>query len=67
MENMGYTFTNNTSHPEVFPFYCTVLDCGELLGAVTVLPYATVIVPEAICQAPRVMQRHTTQDRKVKP
>ena len=54
----GYTFTNCTARTETYPVYCTVLDCGELLAEITLLPYTTVIVPEASCRVPRIMQRH---------
>lgn len=62
MINMGYTFTNSTSQSETFPVYCTVLDCGELIAEITLLPHATVVVPEATCKVPRIMERHNLQN-----
>lgn len=62
MINMGYTFTNSTSQSETFPIYCTVVDCGELIAEITLLPHATVTVPEAICGAPRIAQRHAKSE-----
>jgi len=56
--NMGYTYTNNSSQMETYPVYCTVLDCGELLAHITLLPHTMVIVPEASCKVPRIMDRH---------
>ncbi len=63
MINMGYSFVNNTSRAETYPVYCTVLDCGELLAHITLLPHTTVIVPEATCKVPRIMERHEQNQR----
>ena len=62
MINMGYTFTNSTSQSETFPIYCTVLDCGELIAEITLLPHSKVIVPEAACKVPRIMERHVQNE-----
>ncbi len=61
MINMGYTFTNSTSQSETFPIYCTVVDCGELIAEITLLPHTIVVVPEATCKVPRIMERHNLQ------
>jgi hypothetical protein len=60
--NMGYTFVNNTSRAETYPVYCTVLDCGELLAHITLLAHTAVIVPEATCKVPRIMERHVPNE-----
>lgn len=52
------TFSNKTSRPETYPVHCTVLDCAELIGEITLLPHTTVTVLDAICGAPRITQRH---------